>query len=472
MGTLGWSSGLRVVGIALVVAAVLAASHEGAQPDEASDLLCEVCPCGATGGGGSWEEQANPSLVLDVSTSVLWAEGVGFSTFQAICDARVDLLRGVKARFEAIHANPPILVGEGQDGSDVSGIVCQTNVWTPLAEKLADAATPALIVSDGINHPVGQGDDCDGHRNALVAATAALLKRGPEGDVTFAVLDSVSYGDCPRPSICAKLPIELRSRCHWLPVPGLTPSIAVIDPMLRQLARSWRRSGSGAGREELLDSLGHFPDALVVGSDDAWQCTGVMISDQVALTARHCLPATRVLLDAEDIRHGTLVAVDRVAAHPELDVAALRLARPMATRAKLRRRAGDRQPPSGVLRAVGFGPTPDLVHGEFGRRKLLDIPAEGWGCEGQRVVETGCRPERELVVVGNVGRDTCRGDSGGALYELYGDGEVCGWRLVGVTSRGVPHGATACGAGGIYTRVDAVDAWLTETIERFEKGKS
>ena len=60
----------------------------------------------------------------------------------------------------------------------------------------------------------------------------------------------------------------------------------------------------------------------------------------------------------------------------------------------------------------------------------------------------------ELVAAGS-GVDACVGDSGGPLVDE--DGVV-----IGIVARGL-DGESACGAGGVYTRVAALRAWMEES---------
>jgi endonuclease G len=53
-------------------------------------------------------------------------------------------------------------------------------------------------------------------------------------------------------------------------------------------------------------------------------------------------------------------------------------------------------------------------------------------------------------VAGGKGYDSCNGDSGGPAYIIV-DGVR---KVAGLTSRATRGATTACGQGGIYTRVD------------------
>jgi hypothetical protein len=74
----------------------------------------------------------------------------------------------------------------------------------------------------------------------------------------------------------------------------------------------------------------------------------------------------------------------------------------------------------------------------------------------------GVRPDGELIA-GEVGIDSCYGDSGGPLYLMTDEGEF----LIGVTSRGT-YSAWNCAeaSGGIYVRADAVIPWIEQETGR------
>lgn len=211
-------------------------------------------------------------------------------------------------------------------------------------------------------------------------------------------------------------------------------------------------------------------DAVMVGNRGAFRCSGVALDERTVLTARHCLPASHVRTSEEGQGDdGNLFAVAASAAHPDagVDLALLRARTRMNVVPAIRRRARDDAPPAGVVRYVGFGAVDAAGLRGFGRKKIMDVPAGGWGCDGARVASSGCRPGLEMVIPGSAGRDTCSGDSGGPVYELASDGTSCFFRLIAVTSRRVADAVSPCGSGGIYARVDAADGWITERIEKW-----
>jgi len=236
--------------------------------------------------------------------------------------------------------------------------------------------------------------------------------------------------------------------------------IEVTDGLLRECRR--RRIDYVAAQEKPRD-----PDsAVITGNDSAWTCSGVLIADNVVLTAAHCLPLTKVLWTEDAEKGGETRAVVETARHPrpDVDMALLRLATPVGKKAAFLRAATDTIAPEGVLRFVGFGATSADGKSGFGKKHFLDLQASGWGCDGDRALRTGCKQGTEMVLPASMGRDTCFGDSGGPVFEIWGDGAQCGFRLVAIAARRTADSVVPCGNGGIYTRVDVVRAWIDAAI--------
>ena len=119
-------------------------------------------------------------------------------------------------------------------------------------------------------------------------------------------------------------------------------------------------------------------------------------------------------------------------------------------------------------RVVGFGTT-DLAGSKgYGVKQQADVPIVSAACRGRVNGRSdgavyGCHAGQEIVAGKPLLlRDTCKGDSGGPLYVAGAGGR---WLLAGVTSRGTDLATTMCGDGGLYTRVDQYQTWITKVLK-------
>ncbi len=209
-------------------------------------------------------------------------------------------------------------------------------------------------------------------------------------------------------------------------------------------------------------------------------CSGVVISQNVVLTAAHCYcdssPSTfwigNALVADADYRRGfnesrflkgdvtffdasycaTGSGVDLAAVHP-LDPTAIPNAHfqefvPTSAIVEFASFAGT---------IVGFGASDFNSLGGVKRHATIKVRA----CtEDDVAAGEGCLPGQEWISFNEAGVDTCKGDSGGPLYMIASDHT---YRLVGLTSRqrrgaSVPY----CGDGGIYTNLatEQVISWI------------
>ena len=255
--------------------------------------------------------------------------------------------------------------------------------------------------------------------------------------------------------------------------PGIAPSPAVAPPqMSRRTGFVVVPSGTAPAVAQSI-VVGRkpqdvtFTDVVAVGSDLGFYCSGVLVGAKAVLTARHCGHPTRIGFGSYADAPLAVGEVASIVAPPDItiDVQLLRLTASAPYPPRQRRGRRDTMAPAGLLRVIGFGATVASGRSGFGVKRLLDLPATGWGCDGLRPTVASCDPENEMVIASNGGRDTCDGDSGGPVLERW----ASSWRLVGITSRPLPGSSTRCGGGGIYVRVDRIDTWLREQLRTHDE---
>lgn len=218
------------------------------------------------------------------------------------------------------------------------------------------------------------------------------------------------------------------------------------------------------GAETALPTTDLFQDVVAVGRPDVWNCTGIVVAPRLVLTAKHCGNSTHVAFGNDVNAAVKVAAISRVMPHPSpvVDVEILVLAEPISI--PIRPRRTDASAPAGTIEVVGFGTTDPNGQRGYGIKRHIEVPQTGWGCDPDRSNSLGCVPELEMVVGRHGGNDTCAGDSGAPVFDVAGGR----WRLLAVTSRGLPHLGRLCGDGGVYVRVDKLDAWIRDTERGLE----
>jgi len=216
-----------------------------------------------------------------------------------------------------------------------------------------------------------------------------------------------------------------------------------------------------------------FPEVVAVEVDDVVRqvkriCTGVVVRDDVVITAAHCaygkIKPLRVI-------SGTNAAVSATTPSQQvLKVTSYKVMDPQATSAGRRLMGSDLMilfldgklsspvfpiavpslaalTQAKALRIVGFG---DDGKGGIGKKLFADVPLEVARCDQAHSVSGSCGDGEGFLKRADGKFDACPGDSGGPAYVLNDDGK---YRLVGLLSRSSST-VTRCGGGTIVTLLD------------------
>jgi endonuclease G len=264
-------------------------------------------------------------------------------------------------------------------------------------------------------------------------------------------------------------------------LPELTGGAAAAPPPGARGASEAQRAAAAAARARPAiaaalrivggEATDEFPACCCVGDADRWSCSGVLIRDDVVLTAAHCGPyLSRVLVGATSIEEpgeGEVIPVRRVMAHEAFD---RRTGRHDLSLLRLERAA--RVAPVPVVDAedlasatdlvlVGFGyDDPSRLTG-FGTKRKVTVSVRK-GCTAADQDALGFFADAEIVAGRKeLGRDTCKGDSGGPAFVDVGGRN---YRVAGITSRPTRDRIAKCGDGGIYVRPDAYMGWIRQTL--------
>ena len=211
-----------------------------------------------------------------------------------------------------------------------------------------------------------------------------------------------------------------------------------------------------------------FPDCCAVGNEFmGYFCTGTLIAANLVLTARHCaqqFSVKRVFLKGNDVNKpekGETINVKEVHEHSDPRVDLMLLVLEHDSKVNACRIAKGTPGEAKAALVVGFGRTDPAATKGYGRKRKAKVPIMSMECGSvDEQAMYGCYEDFEMVA-GHRGlkKDTCKGDSGGPLYIEDDDG---GYRLLGVTSRGIRATGQPCGNGGIYVRADKFTDWIRD----------
>lgn len=227
-------------------------------------------------------------------------------------------------------------------------------------------------------------------------------------------------------------------------------------------------------------------------SQSTYLCSGALIGSNRILTAAHCVcPNCRMTVgfgpDLKSPSDKIRVNVVNISLHPRyqktgpsmqqgFDLAVLFIddyASCPAYKRAVPIYAIDAAVAAKEVRIVGYGQTE--LPGVFGEKKKAEVFMGSVTCTQSWARRAGCVSFREFVLKsfafsilgGELGSDTCKGDSGGPAY-VVGEGNTR--YLLGVTSRAlIPKGGfqnEGCGFGGIYEYVGIPEVadWLRNVV--------
>lgn len=219
-------------------------------------------------------------------------------------------------------------------------------------------------------------------------------------------------------------------------------------------------------------SIGEFPYIVSLQDNYSHFCGGSLIRKNWVLTAAHCTDGAirKVVIglhDQKDSKNAEVITVKRVIKHPmykastmEYDFALVELngesnAEPIMTNPTEIEIADEEI----MSVTAGWGATKENSYSLPAKLQKVDVPLVS-----QEVCNVSYKNKitDSMICAGyeNGGKDACQGDSGGPLVVEDANRQKF---LVGVVSWG--QGCARAKYYGVYSKVNAVDAWIQEVTK-------